>query len=295
LGIRPRYAQQGSIGGVPTTVEAPADGDGAESARTLRADALDLVNDDGRADSGRLGEKISEILQAAEMLASDLHADAEQALLVARSDAEQEVADRRREAEASAAAVREQAKRVLTASQEQAARILAEAEDHAASLRTDADERAKIRNERLQRVAEQHAERVLRFERDAIGRLREAQDDLQQAVERLTGSEHSPVLDLSHDQPAVRVGSIDVEAGPAAPPAPAERIRVTERSTERLGSDEGNADPVNRLVRAAVERAVENSADPESADPSVPGGVSAGASAASVAVSAPTPDAPVSH
>jgi hypothetical protein len=35
------------------------------------------------------------------------------------------------------------------------------------------------------------------------------------------------------------------------------RVRVTERSTERTSAS-ATADPVNRLVRAAVERAVEH-------------------------------------
>jgi DivIVA domain-containing protein len=233
---------------------------GAEPVVALRADALELVNDDGRADARGLGQRITQILDAAETLASSIHADAEQALLVARANAEQEVATQKQEAEAEIAGLREQAKRVLSASQAKAERIVAEAEDHAASLRSAADQRAKIRNQRLQRVAEQHAERVLRFERDAVGRLKEAQDDLQQAVERLTGSEHSPVLDLSSGQPSVRVGSIEVDGPqPPEPREPVPRRRVGEHSTLRIG-EESSVDAVNRMVQAAVERAAQTGA-----------------------------------
>jgi hypothetical protein len=241
----------------------------------LRADAVELVDGDGKVDRSRLGEKISQLLETAELQAADMRADAEQALLVARSNAEQEAADRRREAEADAETIREQAKHVLISSQEQAERIVAEAEAHAESLRQAADERASARNERLQRVAERHAERVLRFERDAVARLREAQGDVQQAIERLTGSESSPVLDLSGGQPSVRVGALDVSTRPALPARSGAvddrptRRRVAERSTERT-SDDPNADAVNRLVRAAVDRAVEH-AGQVVAPPRVPG------------------------
>jgi hypothetical protein len=246
-----RAAQQGAAEAAGAGVT------GAErrdAARALRAEALELA-EDGVVDPARLSEQISRILDAADAVAAGLRADAEQALLVARSNAEQEAADRMREAESDAETIREQAKRVLVSSQDQAERIVAEAEAHAESLRLAADERAKIRNQRLQRVADQHAERVLRFEHDAISRLRQAQADLQQAIERLTGSESSPVLDLSGGQPSVRVGSIERRSGRRT--VPPVRPRVAERSTQRT-SDAPDADPVNRLVRAAVDRAVEH-------------------------------------
>lgn len=258
-----RYAQHATL--------APAQGvvvdKGPEPEKAPPPELTGLVSEDGVADFTKVGEQVTRILEAAETLAAGLREDAENEMINARARAEKAAADRIREAEEDAVLIREQAKRVLVASQEQAARITNEAEDEATAIRSAAEQRLQQRNEKIQRVARQHADRVIRFEHDAVRRLEDARADLQRAIERLTGSEQNPVVDLSRGRAGVRTGSLELAEGDdvVVPIYPEPVPPTVAPSVEPAGSD-----PVSNLVRAAVERAVEHSTTRRSAPPAPP-------------------------
>ncbi len=264
-----RYAQHAVMPPVGVVVaKAP------EAPAAPKADAALVSSEDGSVDLAKVGEHVGRILEAAEALAAGLRADADNEVIAIRAGAEKAAADRRREAEDDARLIREQAKRVLIAAQDQAARIVAEADEEAASLRAAAEQRLQARTEKIQRVASQHADRVVRYEHDAVRRLEEARADLERAIERLTGSESRPVVDLSQSRPTVRTGALPERAdmtsdASARVPAPA-----TPTVAEPIQTP--GPDPVSNLVRAAVERAVEHSTPrrsrsaPQEGDPAAP-------------------------
>ncbi len=195
-----------------------------------------------RGDTQVVGKRVVEILRAAEELAAGIRDEAANEAAELRAQAELHVADRMREADAETARTREQAKRLLLAAQEKAARIVSDAQVQAESTIAAAEERANARAEHIERRARQHAERILRFEADVRERLEGARDDLRQAIERLVGSEERPVIDLTGARPAVRTG--------AGRPSDPEAVPTTAGL---------NADPLENMVRSAVDRAVEAS------------------------------------
>lgn len=223
-----RYAQHQSIPRVAARPEAPP-----------------------RSDTHAVGKRVVEILEAAEELAAGIRDEAANEAADIRAQAELQAADRLREAEAEVARTKEQAKRLLIAAQEKAARIVADAEAEAESMIATAEEQAKARAGQIERRARQHAQRILRFEADVRERLEGIREDLRQAIERLVGSEDRPIIDLTQERPLLRVGT---GATDAVVDTDADADARTEPSPETLA-----ADPIEGMVRSAVDRAVEAS------------------------------------
>jgi DivIVA domain-containing protein len=186
----------------------------------------------------RVGQEVAEILRSAEKVAETVRdeADAEAAALRARADLE--VAELRQAAERD----REQAKRLLTHAQEQSETIIREAQGEASTILEQSEADATQRADEILGRSQRHAEQILRAERAVIDRLHDVRGGIDDAIDRLAGSEDRPVLDLTSGEPVLRVGATPDDL--AAGPEPADRERDTLRA----------------LVRSAVDRAAEEGA-----------------------------------
>jgi len=218
------------------------------------------------------------VLRSARDSAGAMRAEAEGLAASMRSRAELEAADVRKQAEAEA----EQAKQMLVEAQIQAEAIIREGEQQASSSLAEATEQARGRAQQITARAERQAEQVRRGERAAHQRLLAARTDLQQAIDRLGGSDDQPVLDLTTAPPHVRTGGIHTEVPPNSSGDPARRavhikvdapgLGATDRAEQATdpGSEQATdpdsdpdsdstGDPLLRMVRAAVGRAAEHS------------------------------------
>jgi DivIVA domain-containing protein len=252
---------------------APAAPSGARARGGVTEDGFDI-----------LGDEVANILRATHDVVQKMRAEAEaegQAIRdAARSDAEElrrqsveELRVSQQEAEAEIVWQQERVKRLLITAKEQADSIVAEAAEQARALVSAAEEQAADRVAVIESQAHQHAEQILRAERDAVRRLRAAQDDLLSAIERLTGSETRPVLDLTAlTRPVVRSGQIDPGApGRADEPTAATTAAPSETTSEEPtetphGTHHGavraaaeRPDPIQQMIASAVSRAVEGS------------------------------------
>ena len=139
---------------------------------------------------------------------------------------------------------RDQAKRLLTHAQEQADTIISEAEVQARTLVDQASEDATRTSEELLGRSRRHAEQILRAERAVVDRLQDVRTDVDAAIDRLTGSEERPVLDLTSGEPVLRVGGLPVEGG-----------------DEDDDEADADPDPLRTMIRAAVDRAADEGAN----------------------------------
>jgi DivIVA domain-containing protein len=220
----------------------------------------------GRSDDSfdRLGDEVADILRSAQRLGESLRAAAETEAADRRAAAELEIAEALQAAEGD----REQAKRVLVRAQERADAIIREAEEQAQERLTRANLEAEERSAQLLAHSRRHAEQVLRAERAAVERLRSVRAEIESAITRLAGSETDPVVDLTSGEAVVRVGEMPgLDDNPAPRPAAGTPTPVAEPDD----------DPVQRLIRQAVERAAQHPVDTPAGDdpPADPG--SAGA------------------
>ncbi|MCX7620475.1 MAG: DivIVA domain-containing protein [Acidimicrobiales bacterium] len=197
-----------------------------------------------RADAQMVSKRVVEILKAAEELAAGIRDEAANEAAGIRAQAELHAADRLREVEAQTARTKEQAKRLLLTAQEQAARIVAEAEAEAQAIVAAAEQEAKARASRIEHRARQHAARILRFEADTRVRLEGIREDLRHAIERLTGSEERPIIDLTEERPRLRIGNQQAHNQDTDPEPPPDAVAP---------------DPLEQMIRSAVDRAVEAS------------------------------------
>jgi DivIVA domain-containing protein len=245
----------------------------------------------------------AEVHKAAEAEANELRAEAEAMVGQARAEAETEVgqartrandeaeairaaaradaAALRQAAEAEAAEIRVAAERQL----EQAAQALARASDEAAARRAVVDEEARRRSAELLADATRRASEAQEAEQGSYLRLLAARDDLQAALDRLladldlSAEAGDPIVDLTVAPPHVRpLTRPEPISAPHAPTAGEADDAGLERSGEvaldldrsTIGSADldaasgpAAADPLLRMVRAAVGRAAEaSSADP---------------------------------
>jgi DivIVA domain-containing protein len=213
----------------------------------------------------RLGDEVADILRSAQRLGESLRAAAETEAADRRAAAELEIAEAVQAAERD----REQAKRVLVRAQERADAVVREAEEQAQERLTRANLEAEERSAQLLAHSRRHAEQVLRAERAAVERLRSVRADIESAITRLAGSETDPVVDLTSGEAVVRVGEMP---GLDDDPAPGRATGDTPTTVV-----EPEDDPVQRLIRQAVERAAQHPVDTPAGDqpPTEPG--SAGA------------------
>lgn len=185
----------------------------------------------------RVGQEVAEILRSAEKVAETVRSEADADASAVRAQADLEAAELRQEAERD----REQAKRLLTHAQEQSETIVREAEERASQIIEQAEAEANARAEEIMGRSRRHAEQILRAERAVIERLHEVRSDVDNAIDRLAGTEDKPVLDLTSGEPVLRVGGV-----------PGVEPRV-----EPTADDE---DPVRTMVRHAVDLAAEEGA-----------------------------------
>jgi DivIVA domain-containing protein len=197
----------------------------------------------------RAGQEIAAVLRAARDSAGAMRAEAEGLAASMRSRAELEVADLRQHAEDE----REQSKVILIDAQHRAESIVREAEQQATGTLATATTQAATRASQITAEAERQAEQLRRGERAAHQRLVAARTDLQQVIDRLDGTDDRPVLDLTVTPPHLRTDAdtADPSASTAAGRAPSEQGPAT--------SEPRVADPLLRMVRAAVGRAAEHS------------------------------------
>jgi DivIVA domain-containing protein len=195
----------------------------------------------------RVGQEVSDILRSAEKIAETVRAEAEADAATIRARADLESAELRQAAERD----RDQAKRLLTHAQEQADTIISEAEEQARTRVDQANEDATKTSEELLGRSRRHAEQILRAERAVVERLHDVRSDVDNAIDRLTGSEERPVLDLTSGEPVLRVGGLPVGGG----------------DEETDDADTADQDPLRTMIRAAVDRAAEEGASaPEDDD-----------------------------
>ncbi len=219
----------------------------------------------------RLGDEVADILRSAQRLGESLRAAAETEAADRRAAAELEIAEAIQVAERD----RDQAKRVLVRAQERADAIIQEAEQQAQQRLDRASAEAEERSAQLLAHSRRHAEQVLRAERAAVERLRSVRADIESAITRLAGSETDPVVDLTSGEAVVRVGEmpgLDDEPRPAPSTPPTTSAGQTAPGTAAAPEPDDD-DPVQRLIRAAVERASQHPVDAGGGDdgPDTPG------------------------
>lgn len=183
----------------------------------------------------KVGQEVADILRSAEKVADTVRTEAESDAATIRARADLEVAELRQAAELD----REQAKRLLTTAQDQADTIVAEAKQQSSTLVRQADEEATQRSDELLGRSQRHAEQILRAERAVVERLHDVRNDVENAIDKLAGSEERPVLDLTSGEPVLRVGGLPAEQG----------------------VDPDEADPLRTMIRAAVDRAADEGAN----------------------------------
>jgi DivIVA domain-containing protein len=187
----------------------------------------------------RVGQEVSDILRSAEKIAETVRAEADADASTIRARADLESAELRQAAERD----RDQAKRLLTHAQEQADTIISEAEEQARTLVEQANEDATKTSEELLGRSRRHAEQILRAERAVVERLHDVRTDVDNAIDRLAGSEERPVLDLTSGEPVLRVGGLPVGGG------------------GDTDDDSADQDPLRTMIRAAVDRAADEGAN----------------------------------
>jgi DivIVA domain-containing protein len=229
---------------------------------------------------GRLGQEIAGILRTARDGAGAIKAEAEGQAAAVRSRAEVEAGELHKSAEREAAQIRVDAERQL----EQATQALARANEQAAAIRAGADEAARHRIDELMVDVNRREADLRDAEQSAYLRLIGARNDLQTAIDRLldtldgdVAATADPVVDLTVAPPHVRTigkpepvtapeppSGAEGQARPEATPAAGEAAPGRERSAvgsvdldQPAGS--AGADPLLRMVRAAVGRAAEAS------------------------------------
>jgi DivIVA domain-containing protein len=247
-------------------VKAEAEGQAAALRATAEAEAHDIR----KATQGE-----SDAIKAL----ATIEADAERA--AARAEAEA----LRAKAESDAAQMRADADRLLG----QAAATRAAADRDVAAKLEHAEHEAQRRSTEIMADAERRASEVREREQSTYLRLLGARDDVQHALDRLAthvGIQHEdPVVDLTTAPAQVRpltdiavpaVSSVDTAGGrpaPASAPEPpgstaADGAVAFDIDRESVGPTQldatggtGPADPLLRMVRAAVGRAVEASTE----------------------------------
>jgi len=243
-------------------VKAEAEGQAAALRATAEAEAHDLR---------KAGQGEADALKA---LAA-IEAEAERA--TARAEAQTLVTN----AEADAAEVRAEADRLL----EQAAAIRAGADRDVAKRLEEAEHEARRRSVEVLAEAERRAASAREAEQSTYLRLLAARDDVQHALEQLSVAtvvhHDDPVVDLTiapaqvrpvadasatTDAPAARPAPVAAPEAPVAATAAAGRAVAFDLDRGSVGPTQldatggnGPADPLLRMVRAAVGRAVEAS------------------------------------
>ena len=211
----------------------------------------------------RAGQEIASVLRAARDSAGAMRAEAEGLAASMRSRAEIEVSDLRRQADEE----REQANLLLVDAQRRAEAIVHDAEAQVAGALASATAEAEARAREITAEAEKQLDDILRSERAAQQRLLGARTDLQQAIDRLSGTtDASPaqrsLLDLTV-APHVRSGPGTVVGGSV----PAPNGTMVDPGAQVAPADAAVAtDPLLRMVRAAVGRAAEHSSSHEYQD-----------------------------
>lgn len=221
--------------------------------------------------------------------AADADADAVTTASRVRADElERETQDDRDKAKALLVRARERADRMVSEAEQQVAVLTSEAEAHARDRVTAVLENGRLRLERL--AADEHLART---------RLIDAQNELQGVIRRITDG--GPFIDLTTDEPSVRLDGSrgpypavsEAALAPAGVTATNHLTPVVPRSAEQsreprgvgrgwadpahalaAGDEPGDptppqrpadrtvdADPLNAMVRDAVDRAVAHSSD----------------------------------
>jgi DivIVA domain-containing protein len=191
----------------------------------------------------RVGQEVSDILRSAEKIAETVRAEADADAATIRARADLESAELRQAAERD----RDQAKRLLTHAQEQADTIISESEEQARTLVDQANDDATKTAEELLGRSRRHAEQILRAERAVVERLHDVRNDVDNAIDRLAGSEDRPVLDLTSGEPVLRVGGLPVGGG--------------ETDADEDADAAADQDPLRTMIRAAVDRAADEGAN----------------------------------
>jgi DivIVA domain-containing protein len=220
----------------------------AEITETLRNQAATSGDDD---EFTRVGQEIAGLLRAARASAGAVRAEADGLAASVRTRAELEAEDVRREAEAKL----EQARQVLTDAEAQAEVVNRDAEHKTAEAVAAGRAAGEQEARAIVARAEEHAEELRRTERAVAQRLLAARTDLQQAIDRLNGTDEQAVVDLT---------------GTGQPPAEHAATPTGQASGQRdVEAGDPSGDPLLRMVRAAVGRATEHSGG-EPADRSAP-------------------------
>lgn len=214
----------------------------AEITEELRNEPAGRSEDD---EFTRVGQEIAGLLRAARSSAGAVKAEADGLAASVRSRAELEAADIRKEADAHL----EQARQVLAEAEAQAEVVRAEAERRVAEAVTTGRAEGEAQARTIIDEAERRAEEILRNERAAQQRLLAARTDLQQAIDRLSGTPDHALVDLT-------------ETGDVAATGARARAHHADEPAEPAPS----TDPLLSMVRAAVGRAAEHSG----AEPSKP-------------------------
>ena len=204
----------------------------------------------------RAGQEIASVLRAARDSAGAMRAEAEGLAASMRSRAELETADLRQSAEAE----REQAKVSLIDAQQRAETIIRGAEQQATATLAAATVHAATRASQITAEAERQADQIRRGEQASHQRLVAARTDLQQAIDRLDTSDEQPVLDLTVTPPGLRTTGAGDVGDALDPTARLMPVTVGQGPSESALADSGVvADPLLRMVRAAVGRAAQHS------------------------------------
>jgi DivIVA domain-containing protein len=204
----------------------------------------------------RAGQEIASVLRAARDSAGAMRAEADGLAASMRSRAELETADLRQQVEAET----ERAKVILIEAQQRAEAMLREAEQQATATLAAATSQAATRATQITAEAERQAEQIQRGEQAAHHRLVAARTDLQQAIDRLDPSDERPVLDLTVPPPHLRTDATDREHRAVDPNSRPSSITAGHDPAEPGPADpDVVADPLLRMVRAAVGRAAQHS------------------------------------
>jgi DivIVA domain-containing protein len=260
-----------------------------DSASAIKAEA------EGQAAALRSKAEVeaSELQKSSEAEAVEVRSVANDQAEAIRAAARADATALRSAAEAEGAEIRVQAERQL----EQAAQALARANEQAEAVRAgaqheiaariaEADEQARRRVDELTAEASRHAEAARESEQATYLYLLAARDDVQAAIDRLAAimnepipsdaapsSESDPIVDLTiapaQVHPLTRPQDETSRPAPVSAPAASPGLIAPPRETETrsVGSADldpdagtGAADPLLRMVRAAVGRAAEASA-----------------------------------
>ena len=231
----------------------------AEITDALRNEPADGPDSD---EFTRVGQEIAGLLRAARASAGAVRAEADGLAASVRSRAELEAGDIRREAET----YLEQSKLVLAAAEAQAEVVLRDAERQTAEVVAASRAGAEAEAGKLIAAAETQVAEILRAERSAQQRLLSARRDLQQAIDRLSGDPEQAILDLTDADPSDPEPAAQAAVSPRPEPdtgtAPVAPTAASGRGVaDHVDTSDPSADPLLRMVRAAVGRAAEHSAD----------------------------------